>query len=81
MPIITRLIVVSLGVTTSRVIIGTELPNYFVTNTNYDYKLNAELSPSRQAVVCTPDIAARERAHDKDMYLLLVCNRIWDVMC
>ena len=48
---------------------------------DHDYKLNAKLSPSRQAVVCMPDIAARERTHDKDMYLILVCDRIWDVMC
>ena len=48
---------------------------------NYDYKLNAELLPSRQAVVCTPDIAARGRAHNKDMYLILACVGIWDVMC
>ena len=48
---------------------------------DYDYKLNAELSPSQQAVVCTPAIAPRERAHDEDMYLILACNGIWDVMC
>jgi hypothetical protein len=48
---------------------------------NYGYKLNAELSPSRQAVVCMPKIAARERAYNKDMYLILACDGIWDVMC
>ena len=48
---------------------------------DYNYKLNAELSPSQQAVVCTPNIAARERAHNEDMYLILECNGIWDVMC
>ena len=47
---------------------------------DYDYKLNAELSPSRQAVICTPDIAVRERAHNKDMYLILACAGTWDVM-
>jgi serine/threonine protein phosphatase PrpC len=44
------------------------------------YKLNAELSPSRQAVVCTPDVAVRERANNEDMYLILGCDGIWDVM-
>ena len=48
---------------------------------DYDYKLNAELSPSRQAVVCTPDIAARERPYNEDMYLILAYDEIWDVMC
>ena len=47
---------------------------------DYDYKSNAELPPSGQAVVCTPDIALRERADDEDMYLILACDGIWDVM-
>ena len=47
---------------------------------DYDYKSNAELPPSGQAVVCTPDIAVRERADDEDMYLILACDGIWDVM-
>ena len=47
---------------------------------DYDYKSNTELPPSRQAVVCTPDIAARERSYDEDMYLILACDGIWDVM-
>ena len=47
---------------------------------DYDYKLNGDLSPSRQAVVCTPDIVVRERADAEDMYLVLACDGIWDVM-
>ena len=31
-------------------------------------------------MVCTPDIAARERSYDEDMYLILACDGIWDVM-
>ena len=30
--------------------------------------------------MCTPNIAGRERAYDKDMYLILTCDGIWDVM-
>jgi serine/threonine protein phosphatase PrpC len=29
---------------------------------------------------CTPDIIVRERAEDEDMYLILACDGIWDVM-
>ena len=29
---------------------------------------------------CTPDIVVRERAEDEDMYLILACDGIWDVM-
>ena len=47
---------------------------------DYNYKSNAELPPSGQAVVCTPDIAVRERADHEDIYLILSCDRIWDVM-
>ena len=47
---------------------------------DYDYKSNEELSVSRQAVVCTPEIVVRERKDDEDMYLILACDGIWDVM-
>ncbi|KAL9188871.1 hypothetical protein ACHAXT_011361 [Thalassiosira profunda] len=47
---------------------------------DHDYKSNSELSASRQAVVCTPDILIRERDDSLDMYLVLACDGIWDVM-
>ncbi len=31
-------------------------------------------------MVCRPNIAGREHAYDKDMYLILTCDGIWDVM-
>ncbi|EJK46797.1 hypothetical protein THAOC_34519 [Thalassiosira oceanica] len=46
---------------------------------DYDYKSNGELSRGRQAVVCTPEIEARER-DGEDMYLVLACDGVWDVM-
>ncbi len=46
----------------------------------FDYKLNAGLPPSQQAVVCTPNVAIRERAYNEDLYLILACDRIWDIM-
>ncbi len=47
---------------------------------NFDYKSNAGLLPSWQAVVCTPNIAFQEHAKDEDLYLILACNGIWDIM-
>ena len=47
---------------------------------DYNYKSNAELPPSGQVVVCMPDIAVWERADHKHIFLILACDRIWDVM-
>mmetsp|Transcript_25774 Transcript_25774/g.54230 ORF Transcript_25774/g.54230 Transcript_25774/m.54230 type:complete len:967 (-) Transcript_25774:17-2917(-) len=47
---------------------------------DFDYKKNKDLSPSRQAIVCTPDILVRDRKDAEDMYLVLACDGIWDVM-
>lgn len=47
---------------------------------DYDFKSNDKLSAHRQAVVCTPDIVVRERMDDEDMFLILACDGIWDVM-
>lgn len=47
---------------------------------DYDYKSNEDLSPSRQAVVCTPDIVIRDRADSDDLFLILACDGVWDVM-
>lgn len=47
---------------------------------DYDYKSNEDLSSSRQAVVCTPDIVSRDRADSDDLFLILACDGVWDVM-
>lgn len=47
---------------------------------DFDFKSNESLSPSRQAVICTPEIVVRERKFDEDLYLILACDGIWDVM-
>jgi len=41
-----------------------------------DYKSNKDLSASRQAVTCSPDIRVRDRADDEDMYLILACDGV-----
>jgi serine/threonine protein phosphatase PrpC len=47
---------------------------------DFDYKSNAGLPQSQQAVVCTPNVAIRERAYDEDLYLILPCDRKWDII-
>ncbi len=47
---------------------------------DFDYKSNTGLPQSRQAVVCTPNVAVWEHAYNEDLYLILACNEIWDVM-
>lgn len=47
---------------------------------DFDYKDNDSLSSSRQAVICTPETVVRERRGNEDMYLVLACDGIWDVM-
>ena len=47
---------------------------------DFDFKSNQDLSPSRQAVICTPEIVIRSRNVDEDMYLILACDGVWDVM-
>ncbi|KAL7547798.1 hypothetical protein ACHAWF_011070 [Thalassiosira exigua] len=47
---------------------------------DHDYKSNAELSPSRQAVTCAPEFVARDRDDGTDLYLVLACDGVWDAM-
>ncbi|KAL7495671.1 hypothetical protein ACHAWT_005444 [Skeletonema menzelii] len=47
---------------------------------DFDYKSNEDLSSSRQAVVCTPDIVVRDRLDSDDLFLILACDGVWDVM-
>lgn len=47
---------------------------------DYDYKANEDLSSYRQAVVCTPDIVVKDRVDSDDLFLILACDGVWDVM-
>jgi serine/threonine protein phosphatase PrpC len=47
---------------------------------DFDYKSNPNLSSTRQAVICTPETCIRERKLEEDMYLILACDGVWDVM-
>jgi len=47
---------------------------------DFDYKENDEVRPDEQAIVCTPDMQIHKRDSASDMYLVLACDGVWDVM-
>ena len=47
---------------------------------DFDYKGNADLPPGEQAIVCTPETITHVRNPSEDLYLVLACDGIWDVM-
>ena len=47
---------------------------------DFDYKGNADLSPDEQAIICTPEIITHVRNPTEDLYLVLACDGVWDVM-
>jgi serine/threonine protein phosphatase PrpC len=47
---------------------------------DFEYKTNQTLAAEEQAVVAVPELVVRERDADRDMYLVLACDGIWDVM-
>jgi serine/threonine protein phosphatase PrpC len=46
---------------------------------DFEYKSNPKLGPEDQAVCVIPDVRIHARTK-KDMYLILACDGIWDVM-
>lgn len=47
---------------------------------DFEYKANTELAANEQAVVAVPEIQSHARDADRDMYLVLACDGIWDVL-
>lgn len=47
---------------------------------DFDYKTNTTLGPHEQAVCCTPDVMIHKRDVVRDLYLVLCCDGIFDVM-
>lgn len=47
---------------------------------DFDYKANEEIRPDEQAIVCTPEIHVHRRDSASDMFLVLACDGVWDVM-
>lgn len=47
---------------------------------DFEYKHNTTLGSEEQAITAVPDVRVHNRDHDTDMYLILACDGIWDVM-
>uniref|UniRef100_A0A7S1VKM7 PPM-type phosphatase domain-containing protein n=1 Tax=Grammatophora oceanica TaxID=210454 RepID=A0A7S1VKM7_9STRA len=47
---------------------------------DFEYKTNPSLSSQEQAVICMPEIEIHRRNAKKDIYLVLACDGVWDVM-
>ena len=47
---------------------------------DFEYKLNTTLAPDEQAIVAVADVRVHARDPNSDMYLILACDGIWDVM-
>ena len=47
---------------------------------DFEYKGNMELGVEEQAVVAVPEIRIHTRDAERDMYLVLACDGVWDVM-
>jgi protein phosphatase 1B len=62
-------------------IVKSELDKLAVARTfgDFDYKGNNALGPEAQAVCCIPDVVVHRR-DNKDCFLVLACDGVWDVM-
>ena len=47
---------------------------------DFDYKANEDLTVEEQAIVCVPEIQIQKRDNYADMYLVLACDGVFDVM-
>ena len=47
---------------------------------DFEYKQNTTLGPEEQGLVAVPDVRVHTRNPDSDLFLVLACDGIWDVM-
>jgi serine/threonine protein phosphatase PrpC len=47
---------------------------------DFDYKANEDLKFEEQAIVCVPEVTIHKRDHASDMFLVLACDGVFDVM-
>jgi len=47
---------------------------------DFDYKSNEDLKSEEQAIICVPEITIHERDCSKDMFVVLACDGVFDVM-
>ncbi|KAL3920056.1 MAG: hypothetical protein SGILL_003452, partial [Bacillariaceae sp.] len=45
---------------------------------DFEYKQNSLVGPEEQAVCCIADIQVHKRDPERDMYLVLACDGVWD---
>lgn len=47
---------------------------------DFEYKANETLDVHEQAVIVIPDVIVRPRDYNNDLFIVLACDGIWDVM-
>jgi serine/threonine protein phosphatase PrpC len=47
---------------------------------DFDYKDNSDLNETEQAIICVPEITIHKRDHARDLFLILACDGVYDVM-
>jgi len=47
---------------------------------DFEYKTNQGVSPDEQAVTAAPEVKIHSRNSETDMFLVLACDGVWDVM-
>jgi serine/threonine protein phosphatase PrpC len=47
---------------------------------DFEYKNQKHLDPSLQAVIAVPEVTIRTREDDNDLFVVLACDGVWDVM-
>jgi serine/threonine protein phosphatase PrpC len=47
---------------------------------DFEYKNSKDLAPEEQAVIAVPEVRVHRRDAEKDMYIILACDGVWDVM-
>jgi serine/threonine protein phosphatase PrpC len=47
---------------------------------DFEYKQNSTLGPEEQGLVAVPDVRVHTRNPDSDLFLVLACDGVWDVM-
>jgi len=47
---------------------------------DFQFKQRDDLPPEKQKVSCIPDVTVYPRNHDKDEFIVIACDGIWDVV-
>lgn len=47
---------------------------------DFDYKDNSDLNETEQAIICVPEVTIHKRDYARDLFLILACDGVYDVM-